>query len=282
MRQIFICVLTVSVFTLTPLLFRLGYLVRRCTWEGRPGGLVTGAFAQEILRSCLAIQCCVLDDYRAGQEYSKTIAVALLMWQPWMSTLPGCCFVEESGEAMLSRLASSCKQNSTLRKFIDIRRLYVTLPAPSSQEHCSRGTVREQLVTILSSRLRGLIQDTDGKPFPRLTSSKTGTWADAFPSNWRQPPRLKSMRHRQNWETVFRSAMRLLVGGPQPSAQIVSWLDANAGTVSSSGLDIYQGALSALGVAGGTQVGAVSSASHTTAPGTTPVFLHVLNVHAFA
>ena len=74
------------------------------------------------------MQCCLLGDFRAREEYCKTIAVALLLWQPWFDQLPGCCFVEESGKAMLSRLAGSCQRNSTVRGFDNTHRLFVSCP----------------------------------------------------------------------------------------------------------------------------------------------------------
>ena len=56
--------------------------------------------------------------------------MALLMWQPWMSELPGCCFAEEACEAMLSRMASRYKKNSHLSQFQDVLWLFMSLPPP--------------------------------------------------------------------------------------------------------------------------------------------------------
>jgi len=97
-----------------PAALRLGFLVRECTWSGGPQGSVRGDTALQILRDCLLLQVHLQQDWLAQQEYTRTIAVALLMWQPWMSALPGCCFVEESGEALLSRYTAACRKATYL------------------------------------------------------------------------------------------------------------------------------------------------------------------------
>ena len=45
-----------------PALLRLGYCVRQCAWEGRPGQAVTGVTAQQILQSCLIMHTHLQDD----------------------------------------------------------------------------------------------------------------------------------------------------------------------------------------------------------------------------
>jgi hypothetical protein len=64
--------------------------------------------AKTVLQQCLVLQAYLLNDWDAKEEYTRTIALALLTWTPWMSKLPGCCFVEEACEAMLSRLTTRC------------------------------------------------------------------------------------------------------------------------------------------------------------------------------
>ena len=86
-----------------PALFRLGYQVRQCHWEGRPGGTVTGRNARAIICECLLLQAHLSHDWDARSEYSRTMAVALATWHPWLLDRPGCMFVEEAGEALLSR-----------------------------------------------------------------------------------------------------------------------------------------------------------------------------------
>ena len=53
-----------------------------------------------VLEQCLLLQVHLQEDWRARTSYVRTIALALTTWQPWMSRLPGCVFVEESCEAM--------------------------------------------------------------------------------------------------------------------------------------------------------------------------------------
>ena len=94
-----------------PALLQLGYKVRECTWNGRPEGRVRGDTARVVLEHSLLIQVHLLQDWSARTEYVRTISCALAYWQPWFSRLPGCVFVEESGEALLSRLAGQCQPN---------------------------------------------------------------------------------------------------------------------------------------------------------------------------
>ena len=111
-----------------PALFVIGHDVRRLTWEGGVRGTVKGDVAKRVLESCLALQVHLLGDWDARTEYCRTLAVALLGWQPYMTQLPGCAFVEEACEAMLPRMVGRCRANRNLQTFNDMQRLFVTLP----------------------------------------------------------------------------------------------------------------------------------------------------------
>ena len=63
------------------------------------------------------IQTHLLDDWLGRTPYVRTISLALVTWQPWMSRMPGCAFVEESGEAMLSRMASALRRQPHIIDF---------------------------------------------------------------------------------------------------------------------------------------------------------------------
>ena len=68
-----------------PALLQLGFKVRECTWNGRPEGAVRGDTARTVLEHCLLIQVHLQRDWQARTEYVRTLALALLCWQPWMS-----------------------------------------------------------------------------------------------------------------------------------------------------------------------------------------------------
>ena len=89
-----------------PAIFHVGYKVRQCAWEGRPDGHVKGDVARHILEYCFLLQLHLQNDWLCRTPYVRTIGIALCTWQPWLSTLPGCVFVEEACEGLLSRLSS--------------------------------------------------------------------------------------------------------------------------------------------------------------------------------
>ena len=65
-----------------PAVFHLGLKVRQCYWNGAPGGSVRGGRAREILMQALVMQAHLRRDHHASEEYTRTLSVALLMWQP--------------------------------------------------------------------------------------------------------------------------------------------------------------------------------------------------------
>ena len=210
-----------------PALFILGHKVRQCTWEGRPDGVVKGDTARDILRQCLLLQAHLQADWTAREEYVRSLGVALLMWQPWMDTLPGCCFVEESCEALLSRMASQCRTHTTLRGFDNTNRLFQSLPPPSGDARGSRGCIRQSLVQLYRQRLRCLISQPSDRPYPKLTTSSTGTWVAKFPHDWKAPASLREASNQANWVRCIQGAFALLTAPKEPTPEVTQWLDAN-------------------------------------------------------
>ena len=100
-----------------PALFALGRDVRELTWEGGLGGTVKGLLAKRMLQKALAVQIDLLQDWECQAEYTKTLCVAILSWQPYFSALPGCCFVEEACEALLSRMVARRRKFPTVTSF---------------------------------------------------------------------------------------------------------------------------------------------------------------------
>ena len=136
-----------------PAIFRIGCLVRNCTWEARDNN--TAHHAHAVLQRCFVM----LVHLRANPEkveYIRTLAVALLMWRSWDDELPGCMFIEESCEAMLSRTAHRCRQHQHLWEFDDVFDLFVTTPNPRMAVKERAGGVRDELAHLFISR-QGLI-----------------------------------------------------------------------------------------------------------------------------
>ena len=170
-----------------PCVFALGTMVRRLTWEGRPGQSTTGEVAKRLLGHCLAVQVSLQGDWEGKSEYSRTLSLALLSWQPWMSRLPGCCFVEESCEALLSRQAQRSRTHQHLTGFQGALELFVTLPPPSDKSKDQKANVRRDLVLIMEARLRGLIANPSRQHYARTQSVREAIWEAAFPSPFSPP-----------------------------------------------------------------------------------------------
>ena len=86
-----------------PAVFRVGYLVRCCTWDGRAAN--SSASVQSLLEEVLLLLVHVLNDLDGKNEYVRTVAVTLATWQAWNSRLPAAAYMEESCEALLSRIS---------------------------------------------------------------------------------------------------------------------------------------------------------------------------------
>ena len=109
----------------------LGWMVRRCYWEGRQRG--TGVWARDMLRmSLLTLHGIVGSDVRVS-PYTRSICIALLSWSQWHDDLPACAYVEESCEARLSVLASRCVTNTQAITVQQVSDLYVDLGRPTRE-----------------------------------------------------------------------------------------------------------------------------------------------------
>ena len=174
-------------FFYVPALFVLGHDVRRLTWDGGVGGDVKGALAKEVLENCLALQVHLMGDWHCKLEYTRSLSVALLCWQPWMSALPGCCFAEESCEAMIGRMVGRCRQHKELTTFQNLLHLFLTLPVPGLDARPTGGSVRPSLLSLLKGRLTRILHHSDSLPFASLSSSRDGVWKAPFPADLTLP-----------------------------------------------------------------------------------------------
>ena len=215
-----------------PALLRLGYCVRQCYWEGRPGQGTTGVTARRILQTCLWMHAHLLDDWDAREEYTKTMATALLVWLPWHSQLPGCFFVEEAGEALLSRMAARCRQQRQLTGFQSTYRLFVTLPVPNATAGSHRQMVRADLVTVFTARLRAMVSMPERVMFPRMSAGNEGVWVAAIPREALFPAPVPPQADRDKWERLFSSAVALLTGPYREARPIIAALQPHVHPVS--------------------------------------------------
>jgi hypothetical protein len=209
-----------------PVILSLGYKVRSCTWQGQPGGTANGQMARTVLQHCLLVQTHVLRDWDAREEYTRTIALALLTWTPWLSKLPGCCFVEEMGEAMLSRLTTRCRGNAASRTFEGTFDLFSSLPPADRRMKATKGQLRVQLVQVMTARLRHLVDDPGSVPFARVLSAKKAQWEADWPVPVPLADALPAEVDSDLMEQVFRSAI-VTMTRPQPATEgVTDYLDA--------------------------------------------------------
>jgi hypothetical protein len=217
-------------------LLHLGHEVRQCTWRGRPEDEVKGTTARLVLQKCLLLLMhleSLMSPGRPPSEYQRTISLALLGWQDWMSRLPGCVFVEEAGEAMLSRLSSACKRNPHVTSFEGTLQLFLNLGAPSGEAHHSRGSLRKQLVQEMARRVRGLLGSPGDRPFPKRVDSTTVRWLvdpETYPT-WMAPEPAPTRMTTEQLLPVLRHSVQTLVRGQRLSADVEEWLRTNVGTV---------------------------------------------------
>ena len=210
-----------------PALFTLGYKVRKLAWEGRAGGTVRGDLAREVLEQCLALHIQLLGDWECKAEYTRTLSVALLCWQPMYSGLPGCCFVEEACEAMLSRMVGRCRANYQLSSYMDVLRLFVTLPPPSGSAPATRGALRQPLVFLFTRRVQRILAQPGQQPFAHVQSAREAVWQSTYPTDFNFPSVLRGPPAVARIEAVMQKALRSLTGrGPVPP-ELKSFADAN-------------------------------------------------------
>jgi hypothetical protein len=208
-----------------PAVFTIGHKVRSLTWEGQPGGTQRGDAARVVLEQCLVLHLALQRDFGCHLEYTRTLSVALLTWQPWMSSLPGCCFVEESCEAMLSRLVARCRGQRQVTGFLGTTQLFVTLPQPSGDVHSLQGGIQDDLVVLFRARLRALLSpDRDPLMFANVTSAKTATWQSTFPETFTFPRALHGRHAQQDLAGVLRCALTLVSAGRPLGAAVQAFL----------------------------------------------------------
>jgi hypothetical protein len=226
-----------------PACFRVGYLVRCCTWDGRPAG--TAEFAMNVLQQCCVLLVHMLDDPNAKNEYVRTIAVAILSWQKWHDAIPGVCFAEESCEALLSRVGNRLESYRSLTGFEAAFDLFLTVPPPSRTPRATRGTLKRGFVDVLFSRLRKLLLSDGCLPYaaPLTGGMKHSEFVPAFPDGFRFPAPLPQREDVSRLQTVLRSALRVLVGGRPVSVDVADFFSNKVRRKSEREQNEYQQAL---------------------------------------
>ena len=185
---------------------------------------MTGAQARKVLMQCLVLHIHVLRDWECKSEYTRTLAVALLGWQPYYSGLPGCCFVEETCEALLSRMVARRRENSRLTSFEDVWRLYMTLPSAQEVARGTRGSVQQRLVDLIHSRVVAMVAGVEQLPFARMRTTREARWEPSLPLDSGMPAVITSVDV-DALEKVLQGALVSLAASAGPNPQLRAQLN---------------------------------------------------------
>ena len=213
-------------FFYLPAVFRLGYKVRSCTWEGREVG--SGVWAREIMEQTFLLLLHLLKDADCKNEYVRTLSVALVTWQPWMSRIPAVCFVEESCEALLSRMGHRCDVYRTLHGFDNTLDLFLTLPPPKRGLKATRGMLKQGLVQEFAQRIRKLVF-SDGESIFYAASVRPGemhsTVMTTVPSDFEFVEAFPDSMTPKDLEFTLRRALRTLTGKRRVNDNVLDFFE---------------------------------------------------------
>ena len=207
-------------FLYLPTIFRAGYLVRCCSWDGRSPG--SGSFAKQVLEDIFVILVHLLQSRSRKNEYVRTIAVSLVTWQPFMSKMPGVCFAEESCEALLSRMSHRCEVYRHLHGYDATFDLFLTLPMPSRVPKGTRGGLKKGLVSLFASRIRKIVFNGGDLPYAAVVGARQmhSVFESMFPENLQFAAPLPRTGAEHELRAALQHAVRTLVGKANISAEL--------------------------------------------------------------
>ena len=168
-------------FSYVRALFALGVQVRYYNWSGQQPG--TGQAAHIVLEWSLLLHLFLTGDWDAKTEYVRSLSVTLAMWQEWMSNTLGCLFVEEIGEALLSRLSARVKLHPTALSQPPLMDLFLCMPHPRMGTKTLRGKLRTGLCDFFRARLRRFVAwcTSPQSLFAPFTTAKTTAFVGLLP-----------------------------------------------------------------------------------------------------
>jgi hypothetical protein len=215
------------VYFYLPAVFRIGYLSRNCTWEGREEK--SSKNVQSLLEEVLVLLVHLLQDKDCHNEYVRTLAVALSTWQLWHSKLPAASFMEESCEAMLSRMSHRCSAHRHLHGFEATFDLFITLPQPSKSMKATRGSLRSGLIDEFATRIRRVLCSDGALPYAPVVGARQmhSEFTSCFPANitFRDP--MPSFCDQQLFERVLRRALLCLTAKTKVSEKVTEFMKKN-------------------------------------------------------
>lgn len=223
-----------------PAVFRVGWLVRCCTWSGREAR--SSGSVREVLEEVLILLVHILQDHDAKNEYVRTLSVTLLTWQPWNEQLPSCCYMEESCEALLSRMSHRCSSHRHITGFEGTFDLFMTLPPPSRKLKATRGVLKAELIRTFGSRMRSIINSSGALPYAAIVGTKQmhSEFVAKFPTEVIFPDILPVPFDSKVLERVLRRALLCLTNRGSINESVETWLRANVVSRSEENIISYK------------------------------------------
>lgn len=196
-----------------PACFLLGFLVREAFWNGAAGNTGNTAY------TCLQYAYIIL--LALGGErstYCYNIAMALLQWQDWHSSMPAMAYQEEALEAMLGRLATTMRSDFTVHTIDEMNMLFASLrvtevhkPQDLGATHLSK-TLCDRVKSDFGDLYRAII--SGDLPFvkhdKKARGSVKGSWE--WPANFTWPVPLFQKRKGDTFVSGFGFALRAIAG----------------------------------------------------------------------
>ena len=210
-----------------PALLSIGHKVRSCTWQGHPGGDVGGETAHLVLQHCLILLAHLQQDWDANQEYTRTLACALLTWQPWHTQLPGYVFVEETCESLLGKAVKRLQTRTNVTSVERAQDLFLTMPMPRRGHHIRQGGIRRELAVVFHERLKAFIgraHRVDQLTAPWMKKGKT-FMRPGVPGDWVLATGVPEEQEVGLYQQLFRGALCCLMGSGVVSPQARAFLD---------------------------------------------------------
>ena len=161
-----------------PCLFNLGMSVRECYWCLQQPN--TGARARDVLSFCLAFLLAL--EKSEKNEYCRVIAMALLTWTNFHSSLPAAAFVEEVLEASLSRLGRLCATDLRRHSVGHFSEAYASLGPSRPVADLNEPHIAAALPFRIKIRVDKCVSLLRSGSFPQVVGAGVkaiGAWADS-------------------------------------------------------------------------------------------------------
>ena len=197
-----------------PALFVIGWLVRRCNWEGRVVG--TARDAQDVVLFCTVLMLSLCGDRSPRTEYLRVQSIALLLWQQWHDGLFGAMFSEEVPEASLGRLGELLHSNPRIVDVGAVEEAFLTVqPGARGVKDVRPSRPSRAFVDMVHGNVRTFIGSTQRVVtyVPWLPEKVCVASADRCPAE-EYPPALGTIPSFEGLKSLFGHYLRVLVRSP--------------------------------------------------------------------